>query len=517
MSTTLTAGSTRVLGVIGRVSMYRLILSSLGLLAVIALVLSFAGLVVPDPLELVVSAVVLVAACAVTDLVAQGLLHSPRRLESSLITAAILLFVLRPTVEPLGLVGLALAGVVASGSKYLLAWRGRHLFNPAATGASVLTIVSIWAPDLGSSAWWVGSPWLAAPVIVLGVLLLLRTDKLPIVATFWIVAMAVAFTRTTIQFTAAGFPVDVPAVLLQVAFSSPFLFLGAFMLSEPLTLPPRRAQQIVVAVVVGILAGWPLPVGDITLGQERALLVGNLVAFLFCLRQAVRLRVERRRDLTPTVRELTFHAARPFSFAPGQYLELDVPHRRPDRRGTRREFSIASAPEDLPEVRIAYKDGSQSSYKRALAAVEEGSTLAVTGVWGDFVLPARPTTPVLLVAAGIGVTPFVAQLRHLVASGQERDAVLVYVVSEAAELAFRDDIAASGVPVVVFSRDEPRDLPSGWTWAGPDRVDAEALVRVVPDLAERAAYVSGPPRLISALSPALAKAKSLTTDAFAGY
>ncbi len=37
------------------------------------------------------------------------------------------------------------------------------------------------------------------------------------------------------------------------------------------------------------------------------------------------------------------------------------------------------------------------------------------------------------------------------------------------------------------------------------------------DLAKRAAYVSGPPRLISALAPALAKAKSLTTDAFAGY
>jgi hypothetical protein len=84
-------------------------------------------------------------------------------------------------------------------------------------------------------------------------------------------------------------------------------------------------------------------------------------------------------------------------------------------------------------------------------------------------------------------------------------------------LAFRDDLAASGIPVVVFSRDEPRDLPGGWTWAGPDRVDAGALLRAVPDLAERAAYVSGPPRLISTLAPALAKAKSLTTDAFAGY
>ncbi|MBB3158777.1 ferredoxin-NADP reductase [Microbacterium proteolyticum] len=517
MSTTLTAGSTRLLGLIGRVSMYRLVLSSLGLLALIALVLSFAGLVVPAPLELVVSAVVLALACAATDFVAQSVLRMPRRLESSLITALILLFVLRPSIEPLGLAGLALAGVVASASKYLLVWRGRHIFNPAATGASVLTIVSIWAPDLGSSAWWVGSPWLAAPVLVLGVLLLLRTDKLPIVVVFWAVAMVVAFARTTVQFQAAGFPVDVPAVLVQVAFSSPFLFLGAFMLSEPLTLPPRRTQQYLVAIVVGVLAGWPVPVGDITLGQERALLIGNLLAFLLCLRAAVRLRVERRRELTPTVRELTFHAARPFSFSPGQYLELDVPHRRPDARGTRREFSIASAPEDLPEVRIAFKDGSQSSYKKALAAVESGSTLAVTGVWGDFVLPSRPTAPVLLVAAGIGVTPFVSQLRHLVATGQDRDVVLVYVVSEAAELAFRGDIAASRIPVVVYSRDEPHDLPAGWVWAGPDRVDAEGLVRAVPDIAQRAAYVSGPPRLIAALAPALGKAKSLTTDAFAGY
>lgn len=517
MSTTLTAGSTRVLGLIGRVSMYRLVMASLGLLAVFSLVLSFAGLVVPQPLAIVASAVVLAAACALTDLVAQSLLRMPRRLESSLITAGILLFVLRPSVEPMGLAGLALAGVVASASKYALAWRGRHIFNPAATGATVLTIVSIWAPDLGSSAWWVGSPWLAAPVLVLGVLLLLRTDKLPIVVVFWVVAMAVAFLRTSVQFQAAGFPVDVPSVLLQVAFSSPFLFLGAFMLSEPLTLPPRRVQQYLVAIVVGVLAGWPLPVGEITLGQERALLVGNLLAFLFCLRAAVRLRVDRRRDVTPTVRELSFRAARPFAFHPGQYLELDVPHRRPDARGTRREFSIVSAPEDLPEVRIAFKDGSQSSYKRALAAVEPGATLAVTGVWGDFVLPSRPTSPVLLVAAGIGVTPFVSQLRHLVATNQDRDVVLVYVVSEASELAFRDEIAAAGIPVIVFSRDEPRDLPQRWVWAGPDRVDAEALLRTVPDIAQRAAYVSGPPRLILALAPALGKARSLTTDAFAGY
>jgi ferredoxin-NADP reductase len=49
--------------------------------------------------------------------------------------------------------------------------------------------------------------------------------------------------------------------------------------------------------------------------------------------------------------------------------------------------------------------------------VEPGEKLAVTGVWGDFVLPSRASAPVLMVAAGIGVTPFVSQLRHLRLSG----------------------------------------------------------------------------------------------------
>jgi ferredoxin-NADP reductase len=512
------SGSARVLAVLGRLSMYRLVMMSLALLAALSFVLSFFGLVGPGPLEIVVTAVVLALACAGTDLAAQSVLRMPRRFESSFITAAILLFVLRPTLDPLGMLGIVLAAVAASLSKYVLVWRGRHIFNPAAVGASVLTFVSLLAPDLGASSWWVGTPALAAPVLILGVIVLWRTEKLRMVVGFWVIATAVAFVRTSSQYQAAGFEMDPGPLLVQVAFSSPFLFLGAFMLSEPLTMPPRRWQQYAVAAVVGVLAGWPIDLGTVTLGQERALLLGNLVAFLFAVRAAVSLTLVKRRELTPTVRELTFRAKRSFAFRPGQYLELDVPHKHPDARGSRREFSIASAPEDLPTVRIAFKEGSKSSFKRALGEVAPGDSLAVTGVWGDFLLPTNSASPVLLVAAGIGVTPFVSQLRHLVATDQDRDIVLVYVASSSDELAFRDDIAASGIPVVVFTRDEPTDLPPRWTWAGRStRLDADGLVRVVPDIEARHAYISGPPALIADLAPALGRARSLTTDAFAGY
>ncbi|WP_336632313.1 MULTISPECIES: FAD-dependent oxidoreductase [unclassified Microbacterium] len=517
MMSSLTAAWNRAYAVMGRVSMYRLVVLALAALAVIAVILSFFGVLAPQPLELVASYVVLAVACAATDALAGRLLGKAWRWESSLITVLILLFVLRPTLEPLGLVGLAIAGIVASASKYLLAWQGRHIFNPAAFGAAFLTVLSVWLPDLGSAAWWVGSPFLAGPVILLGLVVLARTEKVRVIAVFLVVAVAAAFVRTSVQFQQADLAFDAGDVFVKLLFSSPFLFLGAFMLSEPLTLPSRRWQQFTVAALVGVLAGWPIDLGEITLGQERALLVGNLLAFAFALRTALRLTFVERIVLTPSVRELAFRASGRFRFAPGQYLELEVPHAHADARGTRREFSIVSAPEELPEVRIALREGSQSTYKKALARVEPGQKLPVTGVWGDFVLPARPSAPVLMVAAGIGVTPFVSQLRHLRLSGEDRDVVFVYVASDADELAFREDLEAAGIPVVVFTRTEPRGLPPHWRWAKGVRLDAEGLVQVVPDISARHAYISGPPGLIADLAPALEKARSITTDAFSGY
>ncbi|MGV9193494.1 FAD-dependent oxidoreductase [Microbacterium sp. MC2] len=497
--------------------MYRLVLLALVALAVVALALSVAGLVGPHPGELLAAVAVLAAAGGLTDVITHRILRTAWRWEATLITALILLFVLRPTVELWGLVGLAVAAVAASVSKVVLAWQGRHVFNPAAVGATVVTVLSIWLPDLGASSWWVGTPYLAVPVVVAGLIVLLRTEKVRVVAVFVVIAVAVSVVHATVQYRSAGFAFELGPVLWQVLWSSPFLFLGAFMLSEPLTLPPRRWQQFVVAAVVGVLAGWPIVLGEVSLGQERALLVGNLVAVVFSLRTAVRLVLLGREELTPTVRELSFRAERRFRFAAGQYLELEVPHPHPDARGTRREFSIVSAPEELPVVKIALREGSQSTYKKALAALEPGTELAVTGVWGDFVLPGRADAPVLMVAAGIGVTPFVSQLRHLRLADQKRDVVFVYVAADAGELAFRTDLEAAGIPVIVFTRDEPASLPAHWRWARGVRLDADGLLQVVPDIATRHAYISGPPGLIADLSPALERARSITTDAFSGY
>lgn len=506
----------RVLAVLGAISMYRLVFFALAALAVIALGASSLDAIGPSAGEILASFAVLAVAVSAVDAVAQRILRLPWRIESSLVTALILLFVMQPSLTWQGLGGNALAGALAGLSKYLIAWQGRHILNPAAFGAAVVSVVG-----LGSfSSWWVGTPTLAVFVALFGLVVLWRTEKVRVILVFLLVVVGVSVVRQAMQSSGAGVPFDLSDAVLFALGQTPYLFLGVFMLSEPLTLPPRRWQQFSVAVLVGVLVGWPIVVGSLfTLGQERALLIGNLLAFAFALRGSVRLVLTRREFITPTAQELTFRTKGRLRFIAGQYLELEVPHRNPDARGTRREFSIVSAPADLPTLRIAYKDGDQkhpSSYKRALKAAEPGAVLGVTGTWGDFVLP-RGSAPILMVAAGIGVTPFVSQLRQLHATGVSRDVVLVYVASDASELAFRAELAATGARTIVFTRDQPQDLPEHWSWAQGVRLDADALQRAVPDLASRHAYISGPPRLIADLAPALQKARGVTTDAFAGY
>jgi ferredoxin-NADP reductase len=156
-----------------------------------------------------------------------------------------------------------------------------------------------------------------------------------------------------------------------------------------------------------------------------------------------------------------------------------------------------------------------STFKSALAALPDGTQIRATSVGGDFLLPTDQTIPVLLVAGGIGITPFISQLEE----ARRRDTVVVYTVSSPAEIAFADELAAAGVPVLLVAPEAPATLPPTWRYLGPDRVSADLLQREVPGFAGRHAYVSGPPALVNDLKSTLKAAglKRIVTDYFTGY
>ncbi|PPF13606.1 oxidoreductase [Rathayibacter sp. AY1A5] len=492
---------------LGRVTTYRLVWMTLAALLLVAVGYAAAGLIFSTPLEILGTTLVAVASTALVSAVLARLFRSRAHLESSLVTGLLIACLLFPTADPRGLAVIALVGAIAAASKYVLAWRGRHLFNPAAVAVLIIGFTG-----LNAGAWWIASGAIWPFVVVGSLLIVARVRRWAVFAVFVVVAGGVSVQQAVQN----GQDLGAAAALVLTAY--PFVFAGAFMLTEPLTLAPRRSQQLIIAVVAALVASVPFHIGVVSATPELGLVVGNALAFAFAFRQRRRhtLELASTRVLAPGIAEYRFRSRSPLTFEPGQWLELDLPHRA-DSRGSRRTFSVSSAPSD-GEIAIALRMPEKaSSFKRALAALEPGDSLRATSVGGDFVLPADPTVPLLLVAGGIGITPFASQLRSL-ADGPRRDVVVVVAAPSLAEVAYRDLLQESGARVVLCSKEAPTDLPARWSHV-TGRLTAELLADAVPDAGRRVGYVSGSPSFVDSVRGALrgAGAKRIRTDAFAGY
>ncbi|MGV9692821.1 globin domain-containing protein [Streptomyces sp. NPDC003444] len=198
---------------------------------------------------------------------------------------------------------------------------------------------------------------------------------------------------------------------------------------------------------------------------------------------------ERREETADTVSFVLRHAdgSSAAAFRPGQYVSVRVA--LPDGARQIRQYSLSSAP-GRPRWRITVKRvdgdpaGEVSSWLHAHA--REGDTVEVSAPFGDLVLPGGDG-PLLLASAGIGSTPMLAMLDHLVNTGSTRPVVVVHADrapathAHAAELRRLVDALPQGTLHLWY--EEPGD--SG---ARPGRADVTAL-----DLpAGTTAYLCGP-------------------------
>ena len=506
----------------GTITMYRLVLICLLALVVETVLLSLTGVISQPPLAILATGVVAVAFTYASNWLFSKILRVTPHTESSFITGLLLLFIFEP-VNPLSgatsnvllmqFGGIALAGVIASASKYLLALRGRHIFNPAAVGAFVVTLIT---PFGDFAAWWLATAWLLPVTIVLGFAVLYRTRRFQMAIVFVVAVFFLTF------WVYGGNGAPLAQTLLEPFTTFSTIFFAAFMLSEPLTMPPHRWQQLVEALLVAIVFTVPFTVGGFsTTTPQFALIVGNLFAFIFGQRRGIRLDFLGKQRLTPTSWELSFRPERPVAFKAGQYMELTIPHAKADIRGLRRIFSIASAPVETDVIRFGLNTAERSSsLKTALLALEPGEIVSGTSVAGDFLLPKEVTRPLLFAAGGIGITPFMSHLEQIHGgSGAPRDVVVLYSASSSGELAYSARLKELGHPVLLLAPAAPTPLPANWTYLGRGPLTRELLESAIPDVKSRAAYVSGAPAFVHAVRGLLRKAQaaSVKTDFFSGY
>jgi ferredoxin-NADP reductase len=279
----------------------------------------------------------------------------------------------------------------------------------------------------------------------------------------------------------------------------------------------------VYGAVVGCLFASPLHIGQVFVTPELALLIGNVFSFLMSPKARYLLRLEARTQLAPDIYDFRFTSDRRLRFRPGQYLEWTLGHSRPDSRGNRRYFTIASSADER-DVRIGVKcHPAASSFKRSLLAMRPGNEIVASQLAGEFVLPANRREKLVFMAGGIGITPFRSMIRHLLDHNEERRITVLYSNRTAPEIVYTDVLEEArnrlGIKTV-YTLTDPRSVPPDWE-GGTGRVDAEMIASTVPDYHERTFYLSGPRSLVVGFEEVLRNIgipkSRIKTDFFPGF
>ncbi|MCV3271839.1 FAD-binding oxidoreductase [Roseobacter sinensis] len=170
-------------------------------------------------------------------------------------------------------------------------------------------------------------------------------------------------------------------------------------------------------------------------------------------------------------------------FEAGQHLpiELEIPG-QPGR--TRRSYSLSGAP-DSGTYRLSIKREGQGLASRYLHdSVQVGDRIRARRASGEFVVPCS-NCPLVLVSAGVGLTPMVSMLHAAVSERADRSVWYVHGARSGAHHALKSEVDAlvarrpNLVAHTLYSRPEETDRP-GIDFHETGRVTAKTLLNLTP-------------------------------------
>jgi ferredoxin-NADP reductase/Na+-translocating ferredoxin:NAD+ oxidoreductase RnfD subunit len=493
---------------VDNVGMYRMVSGTLGILAGLSIFFGFIGLIPYSGLSQIFSLALAIFTALIVNIFFSLILRIPANHESAVITALILFFLALPEENIFDTWPLMAAVAIGVASKYIIAYKKQHFLNPAALGAAALSVTGVY-----TFSWWIANPVMFIPLLICGVLVVMKVRK-------WLPVLGLVTVSFAIYMAeSASYGTGTTEALRTFFMSWPTLFLAFYMLTEPFTMPAEKGPQFLYGGFVGFLSNTSMFLGIISFSPELALVVANAVMLPSRLRQKLFLKLEERKLIAKDTYEFVFNKPHGFSFKPGQYLEWMLPHKDSDSKGIRRYFTIASSPTE-DKVRVAMKITEEaSSYKEMIKTLDVEHPLIASQLAGDFLLPEDKEEKLGFIAGGIGVTPFRSHIKYMLDSGAAYDTALYYCVNSVTELAYsglwneaEERLMFSYVPVVAKEEvNEPHE--KGY-------VTADMIKRRTPDYLERTWYISGPPGMVNAYKKPLrdmgVKGSRIKTDFFPG-
>ena len=494
------------------ISMYRLLLYYLLALLFVAIGLSALGDMHYNPTQIALSASIAVFACWIINKIFAYIFEAPINPESSLLTGLILALIIPPTLQNCGILFILAALVLAIASKYILTIGEKHIFNPAAV-AVVLTALG----PRQSASWWTGTTVMLPFIIIGGIFITRKVRRVNMVITFLVIT---TITTTVLSITANS---NVFTNLSSMVTSSPALFLGFVMLTEPYTSPTTKYKQLWYAAIVGFLLAPQVHIGHIYTTPEIALIIGNIFAFIVSSKTKLFPILRQKVVIASNTLEFSFIPDKKLAFKPGQYMEFTLPHSNPDSRGSRRWFTIASSPtENLLKLGVKFYKKS-SSYKKAMLAMDQKTSIVAAQIAGDFVMPKNASKKLVFIAGGIGVTPFRSMVKYLIDTKQQRSVRMLYSARTESDIAYKDVFEAANqsfnMQTFYVLERQSSQLPNNQTIIGS--ISSAVIRQYIPDFKECMFYISGTHHMVEDMQIILHELgvhhRNIKIDFFPGY
>lgn len=198
-----------------------------------------------------------------------------------------------------------------------------------------------------------------------------------------------------------------------------------------------------------------------------------------------------RNTVAESTYELTFESDSEIEFTPGQYAWVELPYLlHPDKRGSRRAFSITSISKDKKKIAIVFRARAlMSGYKQSLIEIPLNSEIIIEAPFGSNTLPEDKTIPIALVAGGVGIAPFMSMLRDMNDGSVWRPTTLIYINRSEKDSAFLDELRgyAKSSPLKLYEvyghfsvehfRNADMPVNTHWYLCGP-----EEMVNSVSDI-----------------------------------
>ena len=218
-------------------------------------------------------------------------------------------------------------------------------------------------------------------------------------------------------------------------------------------------------------------------------------------------RISAKESLTHDIRSIEIDLETPMKFWAGQYVDITV--RTKDGEEITRSFSMANTPDQGKSLKFIIKKYPAGKFSGELDAggIEVGAAVTVRGPYGSCFRRENRTGPMILVAAGSGMSPIWSILNDHIASGEDRPVYFFYGARTRDDLFYLDNIAAitdvhpaiTFIPVLSHA-----DGDADWQGANGfvHQVVGSELKRLGIE-GDADAYACGPPPMIDALQPVL--------------